>query len=85
MAPELLRFSTSPEKAEKFAPHLRNAHRPSETAQLAPRAEAAAAATSTSLWEQDDGLAQLIGHKRSAEFDDDDDGDDLGGVLDGIF
>jgi hypothetical protein len=52
---------------------------------LAPRAEAAAAATSTSLWEQDDGLAQLIGHKRSADFDDDDDGEDLEGVLDGIF
>jgi len=43
MAPELLRHSASPELADRFAEHLRSAHRPSHRARAAPRASSMAA------------------------------------------
>lgn len=65
MAPELLRHSAKPELAERFAEHLRAAHRPEAHTQAAPRvqvradaaADAAAAALMPggidSLWDAD--------------------------------
>jgi hypothetical protein len=44
MAPELLRHSSRPDLAERFAERLRRAHRPSDRTRAAPRAEARAVA-----------------------------------------
>lgn len=46
MAPELLRHSASPELAERFAEHLRSAHRPNQRTRAAPRASIASAQAS---------------------------------------
>jgi hypothetical protein len=86
MAPELLRHSDAPEKAARFAPHLRDAHRPSAAVQPAPQASAAAAAPSPlgSLWDAED-ARPAAGDKRARgdalDLDADDD-DDAGLLLD---
>jgi hypothetical protein len=46
MAPELLRHSANPNLADRFAEHLRSAHRPSQRARAAPRASMAASTAS---------------------------------------
>lgn len=60
MAPELLRHSANPALADRFAEHLRLAHRPSAHTQAAPRvqerAAAAAAAAAAMLPEGIDSL-----------------------------
>ena len=78
MAPELLRFSSYPEKAERFQPHLRAAHRPSENAQLAPRA--VLKNVGVVVWDDDD--EQPVGEDATYAHDD---GADLAGVLDDLF
>lgn len=62
MAPELLRHSSDPEKAMRFAPHLRNAHRVDETADPGTSAVADVPAATDSLWDVDD--MAVVGSKR---------------------
>jgi hypothetical protein len=54
MAPELLRHSSDPEKAMRFAPHLRDAHRVDETADPGTSASAHVPAATDSLWDVED-------------------------------
>ena len=84
MAPELLRHSDNPEKAQRFAEHLREAHRPSAATQLAPvAAPTGPPPSSASFWDAED-IGPGFSRKRMRSLameDEDEEEDDADGLL----